>query len=156
MINRKVGVKNCAGRKNKSAPIRTSPSLTVLPVVAYVLAVLPPPHHVGLRVSRRLAGQADVHGLQDDHVRAGLAIHYARWNWKQGFPFRSARGGGSLGSFTHYLQVPLPAAHRVRVHLAHVPPSVRLLNVPDVQVPGPVVVVAEGYPRVLGYDMVVN
>lgn len=57
---------------------------------------------------------------------------------------------------THNLQISFPRSHGISVHLTHVPPSIRLLDLPDVQVPASVVVVSQYDARVLGDNIVMN
>lgn len=54
------------------------------------------------------------------------------------------------------MQVPLPAAHRVRVHLTHVPASILLVHVPDVQKPRTVIIVGQRHSGILGDDVMMN
>ena len=59
-------------------------------------------------------------------------------------------------SFTLYLYVPPLAPHGVRIDLAHVPPTVNLLHIGDVELPLLVLPVGEGDPLVPGDDAVVD
>lgn len=64
--------------------------------------------------------------------------------------------GGRGQSLTNDLKITRSVSHRVGVDLTHVPAAIHLLDVADVEVPGPVVVVGEGHPRVLGDDVMVD
>jgi hypothetical protein len=67
-----------------------------------------------------------------------------------------ARSVKWLRSLTYDLEIALAGSHGVRVHLAHVPAPIGLLDFSDVQVPAAVVVVRQHDPRVLSYDVVVD
>ena len=74
------------------------------------------------------------------YILFGLVVIYNAFKW----------------IFTNNLKVPLPTPHRICIHLAHVPSSIGLLDVFNVEVPRPVVVEREGHPWVLGDHIVVN
>lgn len=59
-------------------------------------------------------------------------------------------------TLTDHLQVPLPAPHRVRVHLTHVPAPVLFVHVPNVQIPRTVIIVGQRHSGVLGYDVMMD
>lgn len=59
-------------------------------------------------------------------------------------------------ALTYNLKVALAGAHWIGVHLTHVPASIVLLHLLDVQVPGSMIIVGEADSIVLRDDIVMN
>ena len=98
--------------------------------------VLSPPQDLRLREAPGLAGQVHSLLLPDDQVVGCLAVD---------------DGGRNMN-----LQVAPPASHGVGVDLTHVPASVLLLHVSNVELPLLVLPVGERHPLVPGDDAVVD
>lgn len=112
-----------------------SATLAMASDVSDFFAISSTPPELGRRRARGLAGQVDQTALLDHHVRGGALVH---------------DGGGH-----DHTQVALLTPHGLGVDLTHVPASIRLLHVVQVQSPDLVVVVGEGDPLVSGDDVMV-
>lgn len=144
-------------------------SLTILATNWHLIPILSTPHHIRLWEAFGFTCQRYVCPLSHNHIVASHRFHYygRNWNWGfQGFHVLSGSIDPTRGDkrqkhifvwyFTNNLQISLPRPHGIGINLAHVPSSIWLFDLPDVQVPAAMVVVSQHNSRILSDDIVMN
>ena len=132
-------------------------SLTIFATNWHLIPIFSPPHNVRFGKTLGFTHQRHICAFSHNHIIASHRFDDNRRNCGRNVVLSDNEINlQHLLALTYDLEVTFSGSHGIGVHLTHVPASIRLLHLPDVQIPATVIIVCQYDAWVLSDDIVVD